>query len=362
MNILFATSPKTFQVHGGLSRQVHQTKAALEGLGHSIEVVTSLLHHVPSADIIHMFGASQDLEEDLSIALDQEVPVIVSTVMYSNRAASTLRRALQVQKLTQLVGWSYKPDLNAKYRLCHQATHLAPNTEAEARLIRQAFGIPPQKITVIPNGVNVGRFEHSSPELALERLGFDGFLLYVGDLEAPRKNVQTLVEVYKKEHRRLNWPPLVLMGRLGSDHPLQAQVQSDPMIHWVDAVAPDDPLLESMYRAAKTFVLPSQFETPGIAAMEAGLSQCSIAITQKGGTKDVFGSEVHYLDPFDERSISQAIHQALLSPPSDTLHATLQALDWSEVGTQTAAMYQNVILMATQTPQHNPHSTKVRTS
>ena len=339
MNILFLTSPKTFQVHGGLSRQLHETKVALENLGHSIEVTTSMLDHGHSAEIIHIFGASPDLERDVSRALNHEVPVVVSTVMYSNRSASTLRRALQIQKLTQVVGWSYKPDLNAKYRICHQATHLAPNTVAEGRLISQAFGISTQKITVIPNGVNVKRFEHSTPKLAVERLGFDEYLLYVGDLEAPRKNVQALLEVYKKEHSRLNWPPLVLMGRLGSEHPIQTQLQDDPMIHWIDGVTPDDPLLESIYRAAKTFVLPSQFETPGIAAMEAGLSNCSIAITQAGGTKEVFGSEVHYLDPFDEGSISQAIHLALSSPPSKSLFKKLKALDWSEVGIQTEAMY-----------------------
>lgn len=342
MNILFLTSPRTFQVHGGLSRQLHQTKNALECLGHTIEIVTSMSEVDSTAEIIHLFGASPDLENDFATALTQGVPVVVSTVMYSNRSPSTLRRALQVQKFTKMFGWSYKPDLNAKYRICQQATHLAPNTKAEAQLICDAFGVTSEKISVIPNGVNVQRFEQSSPDLAKERLGFDEYLLYVGDLEAPRKNVQTLLEVYKKEQHRLNWPPLVLVGRLGKEHPLHALIQSDANIHWIDGVTPDDPLLESMYRAAKTFVLPSQFETPGIAAMEAGLSNCSIALTQAGGTKEIFGSEVQYLDPFDERSISNAIHQALLSPPSESLHKKLKALDWSEVGIQTDAMYRNV--------------------
>lgn len=343
MKVLFLTSPKTFHVHGGLSRQLHQTKNALESLGHTIEVVTSINDQVHPVDLVHLFGASPDLESDVSAALSQGTPVIVSTVMFSNRSARMLRRAIKVQKVTRYFGWTYKPDLNAKYRICHLASHLAPNTEAEARLIHQAFEIATEKITVIPNGVDVQRFKHSTEELAIEHLGFNGYLLYTGDLEAPRKNVQKLLQVYKESQSRLNWPPLVLVGRLRQDHPLHSRIHADPMIHWIDALAPDNPLIDSLYRAAKAFVLPSQFETPGIAAMEAGLSNCSIAITQAGGTQEVFGPNVHYLDPYNNESMSQAIDNALSSPPSKALVTKLQVLDWSEVGAQTERMYLEIL-------------------
>jgi len=43
-------------------------------------------------------------------------------------------------------------------------------------------------------------------------------------------------------------------------------------------------MLASAYAACDVFVLPSMFETPGIAALEAGLAGAKIVITKYGGT------------------------------------------------------------------------------
>ena len=47
--------------------------------------------------------------------------------------------------------------------------------------------------------------------------------------------------------------------------------------------------LASAYAAARVFALPSWFETPGLAALEAGLAGCAVAITPYGSTRDYFG-------------------------------------------------------------------------
>ena len=47
----------------------------------------------------------------------------------------------------------------------------------------------------------------------------------------------------------------------------------------------------------RVFALPSWFETPGLAALEAGLAGCSIAITPYGSTRDYFGDLVEYARP-----------------------------------------------------------------
>ncbi len=342
MNIRFLTAPSTFEVQGGLRRQLTKTKQALEELGHSVEVVSSLKTSVPSTDLIHVFGANPSVRDEVEYAVKSGIPTVVSTVLFSNRSAATLRRAIQFQAITRWTGWMIKPDLHDKVQICRQATHLAPNTNAESNLLMKAFGINQNKITVIPNGVDVNRFTQSTPDQAIQRLGFDSYLLYVGDLQAARKNVQKLIEVYQNHHTDHQWPPLVLAGRLTSHHPIAKMIQGDSSITWVGALDADDPLLDSLYRAAKAFILPSQFETPGIAAMEAALSNCSIAITEAGGTKEVFGENAHYLNPFDEQSIIQAIDDACSTPPSTALHDRLHTLDWSEIGKRTEEMYQYV--------------------
>ena len=60
---------------------------------------------------------------------------------------------------------------------------------------------------------------------------------------------------------------------------------------WV-ALDHHDPLLASAYAAARVFALPSWFETPGLAALEAGLAGCAVAITPFGSTREYFGDLV----------------------------------------------------------------------
>ena len=43
-------------------------------------------------------------------------------------------------------------------------------------------------------------------------------------------------------------------------------------VRWLGASDHDDPLLASAYAAARVFALPSWFETPGLAALEAALA------------------------------------------------------------------------------------------
>lgn len=352
MNLCFLTAPSTFEVQGGLRRQLTKTKQALEDLGHSIEVVSSLKNSVQSTDLVHVFGANSHVREEVEYAVKSGIPTIVSTVLFSNRSATTLRRAIQFQAITRWTGWMVKPDLHDKVQICRQATHLVPNTNAESNLLMKAFGIDPSIITVIPNGVDVNRFTQSTPDQAIQLLGYDSYLLYVGDLQAPRKNVQKLVELYHKHHKNRQWPPLVLVGRLESHHPVSKMIQENSSITWVGALDGEDPLLDSLYRAAKAFILPSQFETPGIAAMEAALSNCSIAITEAGGTKEVFGEDAYYLNPFDDQSIIQAIDDACSAAPSSVLHDRLLTLDWSEIGKRTDEIYQNVQNRVQQVSEH----------
>ena len=44
---------------------------------------------------------------------------------------------------------------------------------------------------------------------------------------------------------------------------------------WLGRLDHHDPLLASAYAAARVFALPSWFETPGLAALEAALAGCS---------------------------------------------------------------------------------------
>ena len=81
----------------------------------------------------------------------------------------------------------------------------------------------------------------------------------------------------------------------------------------------DSPMLSSAYASCNTFALPSLYETPGIAALEAGLAGAKIVITPYGGTKDYFKDMAIYSDPYSVDSIKKSIEDSLNKPKDDKL-------------------------------------------
>ncbi len=355
MKILFMAPQSLTVISGGLKRQMSETATGLSSLGHRIHFLSpekNLFEIQP--DVIHFFGAQPELYYTLQFLQNHEIPTVVSPVFFSRRSASSLKRLISFQNVLSRTPLLSLTELQMRQRSCTFASHVVPNTKAEADLIHHAFGIKPSNITVIPNGADVERFTNSSPEIYESKYPWRDFILYVGDLNAERKNVLKMLYAYstlKKNYPLL--PPLVLAGTLGTTayaSQIRTYIQQHDSIQWIGPIDHHDPLLASLYRAARIFVLPSYFETPGIAAMEAALSGCEIVITPFGGTMEVFGENAFYIDPKSVRSIAKGIESALERTKQN--HSTnsnpliehlIQNYGWAHVARQTEAVYKRLV-------------------
>ena len=168
-----------------------------------------------------------------------------------------------------------------------------PNSHAEARQLTALFGVNPERLAVVPNGV-LRTFRGASPALFRERFGDGEFVLFVGRVE-PRKNTLGLIRAV----RSLGLPP----GRSGRSPagvprlPRAVSAEGGDAVAWLAATDHEDPLLASAYAAARVLALPSWFETPGLAALEAALAGTAVVITPFGSTREYFGDRVLYARP-----------------------------------------------------------------
>ena len=124
----------------------------------------------------------------------------------------------------------------------------------------------------MPNGVlpSVGS---ASPEFFFRRCGTFPFVLSVGRIE-PRKNTLGLIQAAGRLEL-----PLVIVGEAPPGferYEVECRRAADDRAIWLGRLEHDDPLLASAYAAARVFALPSWFETPGLAALEAALAGCSV--------------------------------------------------------------------------------------
>jgi glycosyltransferase involved in cell wall biosynthesis len=104
-----------------------------------------------------------------------------------------------------------------------------------------------------------------------------------------------------------------------------------------------DPLLSSAYAAARVFALPSWFETPGLAALEAALAGSPVVITPYGSTRDYFGDLVEYARPDREAEITRAVARCWEEGADPRLSRRIAAdYLWPKVAQSTAEAYDQV--------------------
>lgn len=342
MKVGYIAPASILAVNGGLRTQALQTIFHVQKEGIKTVKLTPW-DDLDSAkvDLVHIFGASVENSGIIEQLASQKIPMVISPVFYANRSAEFINRTIRFEKLFSHFGQGIRSDFTIKARLCDLADHILPNTLAEAHLIEKGFTIASDKITVVPNGVET-RFTQAEPELFINETGVSDFILFAGQASAPRKNVLSLLKIaHKLDH------PLVIIGSFGDDSYGNACKKLAQNLDHVTVLNPlehDSEMLSSAYAASKVFILPSQFETPGIAAMEAALTGSNIVITERGGTQDYFESFADYVDPDSLDSILQGIQKALgKEKQKDLKEHIINHFGWDKVAKKTIDVYKKVI-------------------
>jgi glycosyltransferase involved in cell wall biosynthesis len=203
------------------------------------------------------------------------------------------------------------------------------------------MGVPEEKIRIVPNGVEK-RFAKGKPGLFAKTFGMDRFILNVGHIGPERKNVLRLIQALET----INHPALII-GRIENTRDGRRCLdlaKQNPRIRILEHIDHDSDLLASAYAACDTFVLPSFFETPGIAALEAGLAGAKIVITPYGGTKEYFGEDAEYVNPYSVKSIRTGIEKSLGKHRDSRLRDRMKKeYLWSNIAVQLRSVYEAVL-------------------
>lgn len=343
MRVCYIVPQSATMVAGGPLVQARRTAQELEKLGVEVGFFNPWERYDRDAfDLYHIFAADY-ITYDIAVRLrEYGRRYVVSSIFYTRRSPGFMRMAERVERLVQRVFAGIWTDYGMARTVCRNAAMVLPNTADEARLIREGFGVPGERIRVIPNGVEE-RFAHADPEPFRAATGLAGdFVLNVGHVGSWRKNVLALIRALADVQA-----PGVIIGQV-QKNPYADQcireAERNPRLQIIPGLANDDPLLASAYAACHLFALPSHFETPGIAALEAGLAGARVAITPHGGTRDYFGDEAIYIEPKSVVSIRQGIEQGLSQPKNDVLSKRIeQNYLWRNVAELTLDAYREVL-------------------
>jgi glycosyltransferase involved in cell wall biosynthesis len=197
----------------------------------------------------------------------------------------------------------YRP----KYR--RGVTHYVPISRAAAESLRRA-GVPEEKMTVIPSGVDVGRFRNGDPDTGLLRQwGIGAGRTLIGTVAAytPEKGHRVLIDAAGIVSRDDPRCCFVCVGEGPEEQALRRQINDGGLTEQVKLVPLDRPL-ESVLPLFDIYVLPSIEEglsTALIAALAAGLP---VVATATGGIPEVVreGSGL-LVPPGDHRALARTV-------------------------------------------------------
>ncbi len=241
---------------------------------------------------------------------------------------------------------------------CHERAIVTPYAHvcvsaAVARELRDGWDI---SATVIPNGVEAGRFAAAAgpapaPVAARarwrERLG--RYVLAGGGIE-PRKGSLDLLDAYALLRKEDPGPQLVIAGgeTLFDYRDYRAEWESRAVRLGVDPVVlgpvPHDEL-PALVAAAEVFAFPSTREGFGLAALEALAAGVPVVTRDLPVLREVFGATVRY--GTDPASLARALHHAMTQPDPHRRaegRALAASHTWSAAARRHLTLYQSILV------------------
>lgn len=182
-------------------------------------------------------------------------------------------------------------------RVVALADHIVAATPAELNQLTWLYGADAEKISVIPPGVDLERFQPLDKQAAKQEVGIpcgDTNILFVGRIE-PLKGIDTLLRAMALIQKRCpaaveNACVAIVGGDPWSDNPDEEmrrlqQLREDLAIN--DLVtflgSKDQTILPNYYAAAEMVVMPSHYESFGMVALEAMAMGTPVIASEVGG-------------------------------------------------------------------------------
>jgi glycosyltransferase involved in cell wall biosynthesis len=197
-------------------------------------------------------------------------------------------------------------------RLTRVAKAVITVSRHSAGEISRVFGLPAERLHVIPHGVDADRFHPRDGEDAtvLAPLGLpERFVLYLGNLD-PRKNVTALAEATG----RLKVPLVVAGGGFLGSGPVERALAEAAHVRYLGQVPHD--LVAPLMRAAAVFAFPSGHEGFGMPVLEAMACGTPVVTSDRAALPEVAGDAAVLVSDLRAEGIAAGLRQILADDPA----------------------------------------------
>lgn len=330
---------------GGGEVQTLATRRALEDLGVSVRPYDpwdrELFHKI---DLVHLFGAPAAHSTITKVLVSRGIPYVVSSIFYvpEGRLRLIVRRAL-----TRLRGTTAR----MVSQMLRDAALVLPNSTAEAEMVRLCFGVAPERLHVIPNGVDpayLGDGEGFRRQFLSEFVREEErFVLSVGRIQRHKNTLSLLRAALRCGVKVLliGKPDYSYPETAHTDRALKVVSQYPDRIRHVAGFPLGSRELADAYAAAHVHALVSHSETTGLVSLEAGLNGANLLVGECKPVREYFEGIADFADSRDESDIANQLAKAIARPRNAFGQAQVIAekFSWRGTGTRTLAAYRTAL-------------------
>lgn len=246
--------------------------------------------------------------------------------------------------------------IDAELLLVQKSQKIISASPSDCEYLRYLYLCPQEKIAQISPGVNVSLFTTMDKTVAKKHIHADiadTVILFVGRIE-PLKGVDVLLYALKMLYEKNNALSVCLwiVGGPSKEkeklEELRKELHMETFVTFVGRQNPEE--LPYFYNAAELAVMPSQYESFGMSALEAMACGTPVIITDATGVSDV-------LDEEHQQLVTSANNPLLLAEQIEYLlthkeererlgkevQKKVQNLDWKHVALRMGNVYESLI-------------------
>ena len=243
---------------------------------------------------------------------------------------------------------------DSEWMLTYESSEVIVNSNYMKNEVQRLFGLPYDKINVIPNGVNLQLFSNVNIDYDFRRqyaMDNEKIILYVGRL-VYEKGIQYLIAAMPKVLDRYHDSKLIICGRGGMIDELREQVKYlgiENKVYFAGYC--DSKKMQKMYKCADVAVFPSTYEPFGIVAIESMLSGTPTIVSDVGGLNEIIEHGVTGMKSYagNANSIADSVLSLLFDPKlcanisQNAIKKVKENYNWSKITDSTYYVYQLAI-------------------
>ena len=219
--------------------------------------------------------------------------------------------------------------------------------------VKWAFGLPNDKLAMIPNGVETKYYSNKEDLTAFRSkyaLPEEKIVLFVGRL-VYEKGIHILINAVPKVLDKVN-AKFIIVGTGYMKEQLLNIVRSVGLEHKVLFEGfVDEPSLLKLQQCADVSVVPSLFEPFGIVALEAMAAKSPVVASDTGGLSEIIQHDVTGVKvyPNNPDSLAWGINRILLDDGyrrrirENAYNRVLEMYDWEKIAQKTKQIYETVL-------------------